>query len=54
MSTKETTQLRTEVDRLKNRVSELVDELTVLRREVDQFKSQVVSDIKYLNDRKNG
>jgi len=54
MSTKENAQLRTEVSRLKGRLSELVDELTVLRREVDQFKSQVVADIKYLNDRQNG
>jgi len=46
--------LRADVDRLKSRISELVDELATTRREIDQFKNQVVSDIKYLNDRLNG
>lgn len=54
MSTKEITQMRTEIDRLKGRVSELVDELTIMRRTVDQFKAQVASDIKYLTDNQNG
>jgi hypothetical protein len=54
MSTKENTQLRADVDRLKSRVSELVDELTITRRDVEQFKTQVASDIKYLTERQNG
>ena len=50
MSTKENTQLRADVDRLKGRVSELVDDLAVIRRGIEQFKTQVASDIKYLTD----
>ena len=54
MSTHETKELKKEVSKLRVRVTELVDELTVLKSEVRRFKENVASDVKYLTERVDG
>jgi len=49
-----TKQLQKEVNRLNERVVELVDEIFVLKSDLKKFKSDVSNDVKYLTDRVDG
>ena len=54
MSTiKETKELREEVAKLRNRISQLVDELAVFKNDIDKFKEHVADDVKLLVERIN-
>lgn len=48
------TQLTQTVNKLKVRVTQLVDELANTRNELSKFKSDVASDVKYLTNRVDG
>ena len=52
-TTKETKELREEVAKLRNRISQLVDELAVFKNDVDKFKQHVADDVKLLVERIN-
>ena len=39
------------IDRLRNRVNELVDELHSVKAELNNFKKNVASDVKYLTNK---
>jgi len=47
-------QLTKSVNKLKKRVTELVDQLSSVRGELNKFKSDVASDVKYLTNRVDG
>ena len=44
-------QLKKELNQLRVRISDLVDELSMLKTEVRRFKDDVASDVKYLTER---
>tara|TARA_R110000824_G_scaffold118614_2_gene270935 strand:- start:135 stop:422 length:288 start_codon:yes stop_codon:yes gene_type:complete len=54
MSTKETKDLKKELGKLRNRMSELVDQIAVMQGDLNRFKTDVASDVKYLTDRVDG
>jgi len=48
------TQLTQTVNKLKVRLTQLVDELATTRNELNKFKNDVASDVKYLTNRVDG
>jgi DNA-binding Xre family transcriptional regulator len=47
-------QLTQTVNKLKVRLTQLVDELATTRNELNKFKNDVASDVKYLTNRVDG
>ena len=54
MSTKEAKDLKKELGQLRNRMSELVDQIAVMQGDLNRFKTDVASDVKYLTERVDG
>ena len=43
--------MKKELNNLRDRISDLVDELAILKAEMHRFKNDVASDVKYLTER---
>tara|TARA_R110000824_G_scaffold45728_1_gene132029 strand:+ start:2835 stop:3068 length:234 start_codon:yes stop_codon:yes gene_type:complete len=44
-------EIKKELNNLRDRISDLVDELSMLKTEMRRFKDDVASDVKYLTER---
>tara|TARA_R100001079_G_C4359971_1_gene114632 strand:- start:295 stop:462 length:168 start_codon:yes stop_codon:yes gene_type:complete len=53
-TTKEVKELRAQLGQLKQRVNQLVDEVSTLRSDTNRFKENVAKDVKYLTERVDG
>ncbi len=53
-TTKEVKELRTQLGQLKQRINQLVDEVSTLRSDTNRFKENVAKDVKYLTERVDG